>query len=419
MNLQVSNIVLKHSPLSRLQKLLRNSMLKRMSDIRFGHITIIDSDGQYYELGSTDHPLSVVVNINEPKFYEYLARSGTVGAGESYMAGHWRCSDLVTLIRILVLNRTQMDALESGFARIGGQLLNLLHKLRRNSISGARRNIAAHYDLSNELFAIFLDQRLMYSSAIYQSESDSIDRAQEYKLQQICKKLKLQASDHLIEIGSGWGGMAIYAAKNYGCKVTTITISKEQCSYAKKLVAEHGLSDQVEVLLKDYRELNGQFDKLVSIEMIEAVGHQYLDKYLSQCCKLLKPDGLALIQAITIEDYRYQQALKSVDFIKQFIFPGSFIPSISAITQSMATSSDFRLVGMQEIGDSYALTLRAWRTKFLSQIAQIKRLGFDQQFINMWEFYLAYCEGGFMERSIGTAQLLLARPLNRTDTIVK
>jgi cyclopropane-fatty-acyl-phospholipid synthase len=285
--------------------------------------------------------------------------------------------------------------------------------LRRNTRHGSRRNIAAHYDLGNELFRLFLDDRLMYSSAIFASDDESLETASERKLRRICEKLDLRPEDHVVEIGTGWGGFAIYAAGRYGCRVTTTTISAEQHALASERIAAVGLADRVTVLLQDYRDLGGRYDKLVSIEMVEAIGHQYLETYLAKCAGLLKPDGLALIQAITIEDHRYRRALASVDFIKRHVFPGSFIPSVSAILAATPRVTDLRLINLEDIGPSYALTLRHWRKRFMREVDRVLRLGYDTRFVRLWQFYLCYCEGGFLERSIGNAQLLFARPENR------
>ena len=260
-----------------------------------------------------------------------------------------------------------------------------------------------------------LGEDCLYAEGFWPPGVATLAEAQRARCERICRKLDLQPSDHLVEIGTGWGGFALYAARHYGCRVTTTTISREQHALASERIAAAGLSDRVSLLLSDYRDLDGQYDKLVSIEMIEAIGHQYLDTYLAKCASLLKPDGLALIQAITIEDHRYAQALREVDFIKRHIFPGSFIPATSAILASMARSTDFRLSNLEDIGPSYALTLRHWRQRFFERIEDVRALGYDERFIRMWEFYLCYCEGGFIERSIGDAQLLLARSGNRRD----
>jgi cyclopropane-fatty-acyl-phospholipid synthase len=287
--------------------------------------------------------------------------------------------------------------------------------LRKNTRGGSRRNIAEHYDLGNDLFELFLDSRMMYSSAIYARDDEDLEVASVRKLDRICHKLDLQPSDHLLEIGSGWGGFAIHAAGQYGCRVTTTTISAEQHALARQRVADAGLSDRVTVLLEDYRDLSGQYDKLVSIEMVEAVGHHFLDQYFAVLSQRLKPNGLALIQAITIEDHRYKQALKSVDFIKRHVFPGSFIPSVGALVGSAAQRTDMKLVHLEDIGPSYALTLREWHRRFLARLDEVRALGYPERFVRLWRWYLAYCEGGFLERTIGDVQLLFAKPGNRRN----
>lgn len=395
-----------------LDRALRQRLLATLGGLRGGAVTVRDALGTV-TVGESGAGIDVTMQINDPAFYRALAANGSVGAGEAYMDGLWTCDDLVGLVRLLVRNRDHLDAMETGLARLGGWAMRALHAFKRNTRTGSQRNIAAHYDLGNDLFKLFLDENLMYSSAIFADPGESLEAAQRRKLERICRKLDLQPTDHLVEIGTGWGGMALYAARNFGCRVTTTTISKEQHALAVERIAQAGLSDQVTVLLEDYRDLEGTYDKLVSIEMIEAIGHQYLDTYLAKCASLLKEDGLALIQAITIEDSRYEQALASVDFIKRYIFPGSFIPCVSAITGAAARASDLRLVNLEDFGPSYALTLNHWRQRFLARLGEVRALGYDERFIRMWEFYLCYCEGGFIERSIGDVHLLLARPGNR------
>ena len=396
---------------------LRKRLLERLEGLRHGALVIDDAIGTV-RLGEASPPAgSPVVHlaVNDLETYSRIATGGSVGAAEAYMDGQWHSDDLVGLVRLLVLNRELLDAMEGGMARLSGWLLKGVHAFRRNTRAGARKNIAAHYDLGNELFQLFLCDNLMYSSAIFASFDDTLESASFRKLERIGRKLDLKPSDHLVEIGTGWGGMALHAAQRFGCRVTTTTISKEQHALATERVARAGLSDRVTVLLEDYRDLSGCYDKLVSIEMIEAIGHQYLDTYLAKCASLLSPQGLAMVQAITIEDHRYEQALHSVDFIKRHIFPGSFIPSLSAITGAMARSTDLRLVSQEDFGPSYALTLRHWRERFMARLPEVRALGYDERFVRMWEFYLAYCEGGFIERSIGVSQLLFARPGNRRD----
>jgi len=402
------------------QRLARTAVHSRLAGL-CGELIMHDSMG-CTRLGrpdpASDAPAAVSVYVADPDFYRQVAFNGSVGAGEAYMDGRWNCSDLVALVRLLVRNRDLLDSMEGGSARVGGWLLKAWHGLRRNTRSGARRNVAAHYDLGNPLFRLFLDENLMYSSAIFASDAESLEVAATRKLARICAKLDLRSDDHVVEIGSGWGGFALYSASHYGCRVTTTTISREQFELTKARVENAGLADRVTVLFEDYRALTGQFDKLVSIEMVEAIGHQYLDTYFRKCAELLKPEGLALIQAITIEDRRYRQALASVDFIKRHIFPGSFIPCVSALVGSSARQTDLRLINLEDIGPSYAMTLRQWRQRFLAQRESVRALGYDMRFERMWEFYLAYCEGGFIERSIGNVQMMFARPGNRRAEFV-
>ena len=401
------------TPAAGANRWLRQRVLAGLSGLRQGQLRIVDGQGCVL-LGTADgpDPIHATLTIHDPDFYRQVALGGSVGAGESYMDGQWSSDDLVALVRLLVRNRDLLDGMEGGLARLGGWALRAWHALRRNTRSGSRRNIAAHYDLGNPLFRIFLDAEMMYSSAMF-APGDTLDQASQRKLARICAKLDLRPSDHLLEIGTGWGGMALYAARHHGCRVTTTTISREQHALATERVARAGLADRVTVLLEDYRELRGRHDKLVSIEMIEAIGHQYLDTYFSRCAALLEPGGLALVQAITIEDHRYEQALRSVDFIKRHVFPGSFIPCVGAMTQSAARAGQLRLLNLEDFGPSYAETLRHWRTRFLDRLDEVRGLGYDERFVRMWEFYLCYCEGGFLERSISDVQLLFARSDNR------
>ena len=401
-------------------RFLRQRLIAQMAQLRHGRLVLHDALGTV-ELGEPTHvvtDLHIRIEVDSPGFYRAVAANGSVGAGESYMDGQWRCNDLVALVRLLVRNRALLDGMETGLARLGGIAMRALHAFRRNTRTGSRRNIAAHYDLGNEFFHLFLSPDLMYSSGIWAGDgdakdSDSLELASTRKLDRICRKLDLKPGDHVVEIGTGWGGFAVHAAQRYGCRVTTTTISKEQHAMAAQRVAAAGLEDRVTLLLEDYRDLTGTYDKLVSIEMIEAIGAQYLDTYFAKIGSLLKPDGLALIQAITIEDHRYEQALHSVDFIKRHVFPGSFIPSIAAMVAAKGRASDLALTQLEDFGLSYARTLEAWRHRFLAALPQVRAQGFDDRFIAMWEFYLAYCEGGFRERSIGVAQLLMAKPGHR------
>ncbi|MEQ1308565.1 cyclopropane-fatty-acyl-phospholipid synthase family protein [Acinetobacter bereziniae] len=350
--------------------------------------------------------LVAVVQVHDKKFVDLIFKYGVLGAAEGYIRGYWSTNHLVELIQILARNRDLLDQLNQNIIAQASQFfLKAWYKKRKNSIKGSRKNIADHYDLSNDFFKLFLDPSMMYSSAVFKDAEMTLEQASEYKKDLICQKLQLKPMDHLVEIGSGWGGFALYAAQNYGCKVTTITISQAQYDEAVARIEAAGLAHRVEVQLKDYRLLDGKFDKLVSIEMIEAVGEQYLSAYFKQCRNLLKPKGLGLIQAITIEDARYKKALKTVDYIKRYIFPGSFIPCISVLTQT-ASEQKLRLKHLEDIGQSYAQTLHLWRKNFLAAREQVLELGFDENFIRMWDFYLCYCEGGFKEGVISDVHML-------------
>ena len=393
-----------------LDRVLRRRLLERLQALQGRPVVLVDQLGISGTGDGCSNVAPLRIDVHGPGFYRALAANGSVGAAESYMDGEWDCADLVGLVQLLVRNRDLLDAMERGPARIGGWAMRGWNALRRNTRDGARRNIAAHYDLGNDFFSLFLSDDLMYSSALYAGHDDTLEAASTRKLDRICDKLRLGPDDHVVEIGTGWGGFALHAARTRGCRVTTTTISREQHALASQRIADAGLQERVTVLLSDYRDLQGQYDKLVSIEMIEAIGPQYLGTYFATLGRLLKPDGLALVQAITIEDHRYEQALRSVDFIKRHVFPGSFIPSIAAMLSSKARSCDLALVHLEDFGPSYARTLQAWRERFLSRRDDVRAQGFDERFLRMWAFYLAYCEGGFRERSIGVAHLLMAKP---------
>ena len=381
---------------------------QRLSQIKDAHIIIKDgkSINKYGKPGN----LSAKINILDTVFYKNIILGGTIGASESFIRGEWSSPNLTNVIRVLARNTEAQDKLENLFTLLSQPFLKVMHKLNENSVRGSKKNISRHYDLSNDFFSLFLDKNMMYSSAIYKSRKTSLEDASTNKLDVICKKLNLKKTDHVIEIGTGWGGFAIYAAKNYGCKVTTTTISIEQYKFAKQKIKEAGLGKKIKVLLKDYRLLKGQYDKLVSIEMIEAVGYQFYDEYFKIISQLLKNDGEALIQAITIKDQRYSKAIQSVDFIQKYIFPGSCIPSITAIQNSLTSSTDLVINDIRDIGHHYARTLADWRKRFLKNKQEIRKLGFDDKFLRMWLFYFAYCEGGFEEKVISDIHLHITKP---------
>jgi cyclopropane-fatty-acyl-phospholipid synthase len=394
-----------------LAQIARGLLLGRLAGLQHGEIRLIEN-GVERRFGQRDAQcnLAATVWVDHPRFFADIVLGGSVGAGEAYIQGLWRCADLVALVRILVVNRELLNGLEGGWALLSRPLLRAFHWVHRNSRGGSARNIAAHYDLGNDLYALMLDETMAYSCGIFERESSTLAEASRAKFDAACRKLALSPSDHLLEIGTGWGGLAIHAAQHYGCRVTTTTISRAQFEYAREQVARLGLADRITLLLEDYRDLKGQFDKLVSIEMIEAVGARYLDTYLRQCASLLRPDGAMLLQAITIQDQAYAQALRSVDFIQRYIFPGSFIPAISVIADALRRVTDLKIYHLEDIGPHYARTLALWRENFRGGLDAVRHLGYSEQFIRMWEFYLCYCEGGFLERQLGDVQMLLTKP---------
>ena len=391
-----------------MNRLYKKITHQRLSQIKDGHIIIKDGESisKYGKQGN----LSAKINVLDSVFYKNIILGGTIGASESFIRGEWSSSNLTNVIRVLARNTEAQDKLENFFTLLSQPFLKVMHKLNENSVRGSKKNISRHYDLSNDFFSLFLDKNMMYSSAIYKTRKTNLEDAAINKLDVICKKLKLKKTDHIIEIGTGWGGFAIYAVKNYGCKVTTTTISIEQYKFAKQKIKEAGLGRQINVLLKDYRLLKGHYDKVVSIEMIEAVGYQFYDEYFKIISQLLKDDGDALIQAITIKDQRYSKAIHSVDFIQKYIFPGSCIPSITAIQNSLTNTTDLVINDVRDIGHHYARTLADWRKKFLKNKREIRKLGFDDKFLRMWLFYFAYCEGGFEEKVISDIHLHITKP---------
>lgn len=391
--------------------LARNAVRRALSGLQHGLLTLREHGSEEtfgHHAGRTD--LHGVVEVRSPNLWLDVLAGGALGAGESYMKGNWTSPDLVAVVRVFCANLDTLQALDGPLARAAKPALRGLHWLNRNTETQARRNIAAHYDLGNDMFRLFLDSTMMYSSAIYPHAASTLDDAAVHKLDVVCRKLDLQPGDHLLEIGTGWGGLAVHAAKHYGCRVTTTTISRAQHEVAVQRARDAGVADRITFLLDDYRDLAGSYDKLVSIEMIEAVGEQYMDTYFAKLSSLLKPDGLALVQAITIADQRYDRALASVDFIQRYIFPGGFLPSVAAIADRVARRTDLGIVHYEDIGLHYARTLQHWRERFFARLPQVRAQGYDDTFVRMWDYYLCYCEGGFRERVIGTGQVLMAKP---------
>jgi cyclopropane-fatty-acyl-phospholipid synthase len=392
--------------------LARSAVLTQLGKLRQGHLRLI-CQGRQWLFGDVDSALRAEVEIFDEATWGMVAANGSIGAGEAYIHGYWHTPDLAAVTRLFVANLEVLDALEGGLARLGRPVLRLLHWLNRNSRRGARRNILAHYDLGNALFERLLDPTMMYSAAMFDSQEQSLEQGQLNKLERICDKLALHPDDHLLEIGTGWGSLAIHAATRHGCRVTTTTLSEAQYAHTLQRVHDLGLQERITVLRQDYRDLVGRFDKLVSIEMIEAVGHRYLPTYFRRCASLLKDDGLMLLQAITIRDQRYEQAQRSVDFIQRYIFPGGALPSLSVMLQTASRHTVLNLVHMEDFGLDYARTLQHWRDNLRQSRIALVELGYDDTFQRLWEFYLCYCQGGFEERAIGVAQLLWAAPAAR------
>ncbi len=391
--------------------LARRFMLRVLSHIKVGSLTIHDGDDTHHfgKPGVPGEPQAEIVVHNRAAFGKVLT-GGTIASGEAYIDGDWSTPDLTEVTRLFSANMDSMESMQSNQHWYTKLALKLAHAMNRNTHAGSKRNISAHYDLGNDFFRLFLDPTMMYSAAVFNRCENTLEKAAVDKLDELCRQLELKPTDHLLEIGTGWGGMAIHAATHYGCRVTTTTISREQYDFAKARVAELGLEDRITLLLEDYRALTGQFDKLVSVEMIEAVGHDFYSSYFRCCSERLKPNGKMVIQAITIPDGRYERARRSVDYIKRYIFPGGCLPSLEVIAKHIARDTNMQMVNLRDITADYALTLAHWRSRFMERLEEVRAMGFDERFIRMWEFYLCYCEGGFRERIIGTAQIAFAKP---------
>ena len=404
-----------------LEGLAERALRGRLASLGHGRITLIDGDRRdTYGEATALCALHATVHVRDRRFYTEVGFGGSVGAGESFMAGDWTVDDLTALVRILLVNRGLLDGLDSGWSRLAEPARRALHAAARNTRSGSRRNIAAHYDIGNDFFELFLDPTMMYSCAVFERAGMSLEQAQVAKLDRLCRKLDLKPGDHLLEIGTGWGGLALHAARNYGCRVTTTTISREQHALAGERIRAAGLEGRITLRLDDYRDLDGRYDKLVSVEMVEAVGHQYFDAFFRRCGELLQPGGTMVLQAITIDDRQYEAARDSVDFIKRHIFPGCCIPSVTALVEAATRASTLRLVDLEDIGPHYATTLAAWRENLFANAGRIRERGYPEALLRMWHFYLAYCEGGFAERALGDVHMVFqdttiaARPTPRT-----
>lgn len=393
--------------LQRHESLAKKIILNVLKRIRQGTIEINEGDKRYVFKGtdSTNEP-RVTITIIEPQAYKKILLEGSVGAGRSYIDGDWKTDNLQKLIELFIKNDALFNHIESPFSRFLSWVSTISYQLRMNTIQRAKDNILAHYDLGNNFFQLILDPSMMYSCALYEPSNISLDEAAKKKIERICKQLELKQGDHLLEIGTGWGGFAIYAAQQYGCKITTTTISDKQYAFVKEKIKQLGLDGQIQLLNLDYRQLSGQYDKIVSIEMIEAVGHKYVDVFFHQCNQLLKPQGLFFLQAIVINDQAYDAAKNEVDFIKKYIFPGGCLPSVFSISKSIATQTTMQLVGFKDIGKHYVATLNDWHNKLLANQHIILDQGFTERFIRMWAFYFCYSAAGFETQYISDIHAL-------------
>lgn len=394
-----------------LKKIAKKLLFMRLSTLKIGLLTIQEGE-EFWSFGDQSAPseLNAVIRVNSPNFYWASITRGSLGAADAFIQNEWETDDLTTLLRLFLRNEITHNYEEKSRFKLAKLWRWIIHQFKRNNIKGSRRNIAQHYDLSNEFFSLFLDKNMMYSSAMFPTENSDLDTAARHKLDVICQKLDLKPTDTVLEIGTGWGGFALHAAENYGCKVVTTTISQQQYDLAKQRISEKNLIDQITLLKQDYRHLTGLYDKIVSIEMIEAVGHQYYPAFFSRCSTLLKPNGQMLIQAITIQDQAFERAKHEVDFIKRSIFPGSCIPSVTALLTAMTRASDLRLFHLEDIGLHYAKTLQLWRERFFQAQEQVLTLGFDNAFMRLWDFYFSYCEAGFAEGYLGDMHLHFVKP---------
>lgn len=415
----IRNLQLKPQKLSLVSKFFRKLITGRCKSLRYGFMEVSDCTGLTMKFGDPESDLLVSLEIHNPRFYRRVVTEGDLGVAQSLIDGDITCNDLTNLVQLFVRNMDLTDRLESPGARVIRQFKRIGHWLRRNTIGRSRKNIEAHYDLGNDFYALWLDPTMNYSSGIFKSREDSMETASIEKMDRLCRRLDLQPSDHLLEIGTGWGALACYAAEHYGCQVTTTTISQQQFELASRRVRDRGLEDKVKVISKDYRDLQGQYDKIVTVEMIEAVGHQFYSSFFEKCKSLLTPEGQMMMQAIVIADHRYESHIRNVDFISQYIFPGGSLPSISELTSTASASGSMRLVELVDITPHYAETLRRWRESFMKQLPAVRGLGYDNKFIRMWHYYLCYCEAGFEERQINTVQMMFSKQNCKIDPLTE
>ena len=399
-----------------LTSIFKSGLQKKFKNLKTGHISVNDGD-ETFTFGDSNSDEKVSVDIHSQEFYVMTGSGGALGIAEAYVAGYWSSDDVVKLFQIIIRNRDILLSLEKGFAKLVKPINKMIHRGRQNTLKGSKENILAHYDLSNDFYKLWLDPSMTYSCAFFNNDSVTLEEASIEKLDRICRKLDLSEDDSVLEIGTGWGSFSIHAAKNYGCKVTTTTISDAQFDYARSRIKDEGLESKITLINKDYRDLDGKYDKIVSIEMIEAVGYEYIPDYFSKLSSLLNSNGLVALQGITYNDQNFEVYKDSVDFIKKYIFPGSCLISIAQIIDVIKKDTDLAMVDMEDITKHYAVTLNRWRKNFMDVIPKVKEMGYSQAFINMWEFYFLYCEAGFSERNIGDVQMIFAKSGSRNINI--
>jgi len=392
-------------------------VLQLLSKMRKGSITIFLPSGENVKIGEEKESVHASIQILDTRFFEKCVLFGDVGFGESYTDGYWETDNITEVIKWFLLNVDSAPTLsgsrmKAGFVNILKFINRLKHSFRKNDLTTSRANISEHYDLNNEFFKLFLDPTMTYSSAYFEKQEMELSLAQVAKYESLCRSMKIKSGDHVLEIGSGWGGNAIHMAKNHDCRVTTVTISEEQYKFAKEQVVKEKLTEKIEVKLMDYRLISGQFDKIISIEMLEAVGHEFFDVFFKKCHDLLKPKGVLGFQVITCPDSRYDSLRKGVDWIQKYIFPGSLLPSVSALNTSINRTGEMTMMSLKEMGLHYAQTLRIWKKRFNENLDEVKKLGFDEKFIRKWNYYLSYCEAAFDMRNISVMQIVYTFPNN-------
>ena len=402
------------APAAVLDGLARRLIMGLLNRLRHGRLTLVE-EGQSQSFGepASRADLHATITVLDPRAYRRVLLAGSRGLGEAYVFGWWSADNLTAVIRILTRNLPRLEKILAPLAKLASPFVYLRQLQRRNTVAGSRANIAAHYDLGNDFYALFLDDTMTYSCGFFASEDSTLADASLAKYDRICRKLALQPGHEVLEIGGGWGGFALFAASRYGCRVTTTTISAAQYEFARRRLKAAALTDRVTLLRQDYRELTGTYDRLVAIEMIEAVGYEYLETFFQVCSQRLREDGLMCLQAITIPDQAFPRYRRSQDFIRRHVFPGGCLTSLNSLGAAIARKTDMRIIHLEDLTPHYVRTLQCWRERLSANLDRVRALGFPDSFIRLWEFYFCYCEGGFAEEHVQDIQLLLAKPRYR------